>query len=124
MNTANSIKFTFDNSVLQGTYGFFISTPNSNTSESPFFSVISDASPTCGLSTGAKVGIGLGVSIPCILLLLSAFLLLRRPNSTGLVAQSKRLDDTADHNTAELNASDMGLVELGEDQPHELPGDR
>jgi hypothetical protein len=105
LNTASSITFTPDPSLQQGVYGFFIATPNRNSSESPFFALVSPSTTSAsspanpsstsasfpatpsGLSDAAKVGIGLGVSLGLIILACIGFIFWRERSRRRIVAE-------------------------------------
>ena len=89
-NTANSLTWTADDLLQQGIYALFISTLNRNSSESPFFTIISTTvtslvpsatttvsasayPPSSSLSEAAKVGIGLGIPFGLTLVICAAY---------------------------------------------------
>jgi hypothetical protein len=90
-NPGSSLAWTPDASLQQGIYGFFIASPNRNSSESPFFSLLtsntsSAASPTSStpplarpsrLSKTSKVGLSVGLPLGLIIIACLGFIFWR-----------------------------------------------
>lgn len=81
MNKDTSLTWIPNTELGQGVFAFFISSPNRNSSESPFFALQVTNSTSPGLSRATKVGIGLGIPLAFALITLVAlmgWLMLRR----------------------------------------------
>jgi hypothetical protein len=116
LNTDTSLTWIPQKELVQGIYAFFISSPNRNSSESPFFALQIANSTSSSLSTAAKVGIGLG--IPFALTMLAFVALLIRLSSLQRAGR-EREDGTVPEDTPRKNNE---MIETGRREPIELGG--
>jgi hypothetical protein len=113
LNRDTSLIWIPQKELVQGIYAFFISSPNRNSSESPFFAlqVANAASP--GHSTAAKVGIGLGVPFALTVLAFVALLIWLLLHRVGREQEGVLASENANKKNKTTEVERREPIELG-----------